>query len=94
MSTLARADPPQALSPGRRRAVLAVVLAAAVLDLLDATVTTIAAPTVAADLGGGEALVQWLGASYALALGVLLVVGGRLGDRYGRRRPRHRTPSP
>ncbi|GAA2787674.1 hypothetical protein GCM10010505_14660 [Kitasatospora aburaviensis] len=65
---------------------LAVVLFAAVLDLLDATITNIAAPTIAADLGGGPALVQWLGAAYALAMGVLLVVGGRLGDKYGRRR--------
>lgn len=77
-------DTPPAVA--RRWIVLAVVLAADVLDLLDATITTIAAPTVAADLGGGPALVQWLGAAYALAMGVLLVVGGRLGDRFGRRR--------
>ncbi|MEU3482037.1 MFS transporter [Streptomyces sp. NPDC033753] len=70
----------------RRWAVLAVVLFAAVLDLLDATITNIAAPAIAADLNGGEALVQWLGAAYALSMGVLLVVGGRLGDKYGRRR--------
>ncbi|MFD3837618.1 MFS transporter [Streptomyces sp. NPDC058642] len=73
--------------PARTRwAILAVILAADVLDLLDATITNIAAPTITADLGGGPGLVQWLGASYALALGVLLVPGGRLGDRYGRRR--------
>ncbi|MEU2040973.1 MFS transporter [Nocardia niwae] len=69
-----------------RWAVLAVILFASVLDLLDATITNIAAPTISADLGGGAALVQWLGASYSLAMGVLLVVGGRLGDRFGRRR--------
>ncbi len=73
------------LSP-HLRAVLAVVLAADVLDLMDSTITNIAAPTIVRDLGGGEGLVKWLGASYALAMGVLLVVGGRLGDRYGRRR--------
>ncbi|WP_240777174.1 MFS transporter [Nonomuraea basaltis] len=83
MSTPIRAAPVQA---GRRWAILAVILAAAVLDLLDATITNLAAPTIAADLGGGEALIQWLGAGYALALGVLLVLGGRLGDKYGRRR--------
>lgn len=69
-----------------RWAILAVVLFASILDLLDATITTIAAPTIAADLGGGAPLVQWLGAAYALAMGVLLVVGGRLGDKFGRRR--------
>ncbi|MCP2257666.1 drug resistance transporter, EmrB/QacA subfamily [Streptoalloteichus tenebrarius] len=85
-STLAPSAPAGAFSPARRWAVLAVILAAEVLDLIDATITNLAAPTITASLGGGPSLVQWLGASYALALGVLLVVGGRLGDRYGRRR--------
>jgi EmrB/QacA subfamily drug resistance transporter len=80
---LIRASPE---APARPWAVLAVVIAAAALDLLDGTITNLAAPAIVADLGGGQALVQWLGAGYALALGVLLVTGGRLGDRYGRRR--------
>jgi len=67
-------------------AILAVVILADVLDLMDSTITNIAAPTIAHEIGGGESLIKWLGASYALALGVLLVVGGRLGDRYGKRR--------
>ena len=69
-----------------QRTILAVVLVADVLDLMDSTITNIAAPAIARDLGGGESLIKWLGASYALAMGVLLVVGGRLGDRYGKRR--------
>ncbi len=64
---------------------IAVVMADA-LDLMDATLTMIAAPTIAANLGGGELLIKWLGSAYALALGSLLVVGGRLGDRFGQRR--------
>jgi EmrB/QacA subfamily drug resistance transporter len=76
---------PTRLTP-RLRAVLAVVLVADILDLMDSTITTIAAPSIARDLGGGESLIKWLGAGYALAMGVLLVVGGRLGDRYGKRR--------
>ncbi|MGO4648071.1 MFS transporter [Nocardia sp. 2YAB30] len=84
MSTLVA---PESRAAARARwAILAVVLFAAILDLLDATITTIAAPTIAADLGGAAALVQWLGAAYSLAMGVLLVVGGRLGDKFGRRR--------
>jgi EmrB/QacA subfamily drug resistance transporter len=67
-------------------AVLAVVVAADIMDLLDASMTNIAAPVIEKDLGGGHALISWLGASYALALGVLLVLGGRLGDKYGQRR--------
>jgi EmrB/QacA subfamily drug resistance transporter len=83
-------SPPSSADPSRLttrlRLILAVVLLADVLDLMDSTITNIAAPTIARDIGGGEALIKWLGASYALAMGVLLVVGGRLGDRYGKRR--------
>ncbi|WP_026793160.1 MFS transporter [Pleomorphomonas oryzae] len=67
-------------------AVLAVVLMADVLDLVDGTLTSIAAPAIAHDLGGGPAFISWLGTAYTLALGVFLVLGGRLGDRFGQRR--------
>jgi EmrB/QacA subfamily drug resistance transporter len=80
------AGPPAGRLTTRLRLILAVVLIADVLDLMDSTITNIAAPTIVRDIGGGEVLIKWLGASYALAMGVLLVVGGRLGDRYGKRR--------
>jgi EmrB/QacA subfamily drug resistance transporter len=83
-------QPPSAADPTRLttrlRVILAIVLIADVLDLMDSTITNIAAPTIVRDIGGGESLIKWLGASYAVAMGVLLVVGGRLGDRYGKRR--------
>src|SRR3954451_8450376 len=66
--------------------ILAVVLMAEVLDLLDATVVNVAAPSIRADLGGALSMMQWIAAGYTLAFAVLLVIGGRLGDRYGRRR--------
>src|SRR5579875_3457189 len=66
--------------------VLGLVLIADALDMIDSTVTNIAAPTIVREIGGGEALIKWLGSAYALAMGVLLVVGGRLGDRFGQRR--------
>jgi EmrB/QacA subfamily drug resistance transporter len=66
--------------------VLGLVLLADALDMIDSTVTNIAAPTIVRDIGGGEGLIKWLGSAYALAMGVLLVVGGRLGDRFGQRR--------
>jgi EmrB/QacA subfamily drug resistance transporter len=80
----ATADPSRLTT--RLRLILAVILLADVLDLMDSTITNIAAPSIAADIGGGESLIKWLGASYALAMGVLLVIGGRLGDRCGKRR--------
>lgn len=67
-------------------AILVVVLSADILDLLDGTLTNIAAPLVARSLGGGQFLIQWLGTSYALAMGIFLVLGGRLGDKFGQRR--------
>jgi EmrB/QacA subfamily drug resistance transporter len=66
--------------------ILALVLVADALDMIDSTVTNIAAPTIVRDIGGGEALIKWLGSAYALAMGALLVVGGRLGDKFGPRR--------
>lgn len=81
-----RTAPPDTKVTARMWAILAVTLAADILDLLDSTITNIAAPTIARDLLGGPSLIQWLGAGYALSLGVLLVVGGRLGDRFGKRR--------
>jgi EmrB/QacA subfamily drug resistance transporter len=79
--------PPDASPAYRWRwIVLAIVLVAEIMDLLDSTVITIAAPTVRAELGGGTSTMQWWAAGYTLAFGVLMIVGGRLGDIYGRRR--------
>ncbi|MFQ6148738.1 MFS transporter [Streptomyces seoulensis] len=69
-----------------RWAALFVILAAEVMDLLDAVVTNIAGPAMRADLGGGASTLQWLAAAYTLSMAVGLVTGGRLGDIHGRRR--------
>ncbi|GGL98809.1 MFS transporter [Nakamurella endophytica] len=65
---------------------LFVILAAEVMDLLDALVTSIAGPTIVRDLGGGGTLIQWLAAGYTVAMATGLLIGGRLGDIHGRRR--------
>ena len=65
---------------------LFVLLAAEVMDMLDALITNIAAPSIRADLGGGASVIQWLGAAYTLAMAVGLITGGRLGDIVGRRK--------
>ncbi|WP_328981080.1 MFS transporter [Streptomyces mirabilis] len=69
-----------------RWAALFVILAAEVMDLLDAVVTNVAGPSMRADLGGGASTLQWLAAAYTLSMAVGLVTGGRLGDIHGRRR--------
>lgn len=81
-----RSRPDDTRSTARRWWVLAVVVTASVMDQLDTTVTYVAAPSVQADIGGGPSTVQWLAAGYTLAFAVFLIVGGRLGDIYGRRR--------
>ncbi|HEY0690158.1 MAG TPA: MFS transporter [Kribbella sp.] len=65
---------------------LLVVLFASFMDLLDATIVTVAAPAIATDLHASEAQLQWMLAGYVLALGSGLIIGGRIGDDYGRRR--------
>ncbi|WP_242614265.1 MFS transporter [Actinomadura roseirufa] len=69
-----------------RWAALVTLLVAEAMNLLDATIVQVAAPVVQRDLGGGEAAIQWFSAAYTLPFAVLLITGGRLGDRFGRRR--------
>lgn len=87
MTSLTEVRTSTALRSNRRLwAILGLVLVADALDVIDATVMNIAAPTIAGDLHGGVTLIKWLGPAYMLAMGVLLVVGGRLGDKFGQRR--------
>ena len=74
-----------AYSTRRQWAVLAVVLAVEIMDLLDATIINVAAPTIRTDLGASFTAVQWFAAGYTLAFAVMLITGGRLGDLVGRR---------
>ncbi|MDQ2782440.1 DHA2 family efflux MFS transporter permease subunit [Lapillicoccus sp.] len=66
--------------------VLTVVLVADVMDLVDSTVANLAGPSIRADLGGGDATLQWVLAAYTTAFALGLVTSGRLGDLLGRRR--------
>jgi EmrB/QacA subfamily drug resistance transporter len=56
------------------------------MAFLDSTVLNVALPAVQADLGASARETQWVYGAYALVLAALLVIGGSLGDRYGRRR--------
>jgi EmrB/QacA subfamily drug resistance transporter len=66
--------------------VFAVVIAANVMDLMDATIVNVAGPSIRAALGGSASTLQWLPAGYTLAFAVFLITGARLGDMFGRRR--------
>ncbi|MBB5158383.1 MFS transporter [Saccharopolyspora phatthalungensis] len=53
---------------------------------LDGSVVNVALPTIGRDIGGGLSVLQWVLDAYLLTLSALLLLGGALGDRYGRRR--------
>lgn len=65
--------------------VLVVVLVAEIMDLLDSTVVNVGGPSLAKYLGANPTEIQWVIGGYTLALGSGLILGGRLGDRFGRR---------
>ncbi|MGN6780179.1 MAG: MFS transporter [Marmoricola sp.] len=65
---------------------LVLICMAQLMVVLDSTIANIALPYIKSDLNISQAMVQWIVTGYALAFGGLLLLGGRLGDLYGRRR--------
>ena len=84
----AHPDAPVDLPPnaGRAAAGIAIVLVAQLMLILDATVVNVALPKIDAALDFGPAGLSWVLNAYTLAFGGLLLLGGRLGDVFGRRR--------
>jgi EmrB/QacA subfamily drug resistance transporter len=69
----------------RRWLILGVIAIAQLMVVLDATIVNIALPSAQQDLGFGDDARQWVVTAYALAFGSLLLIGGRLGDLFGRK---------
>ncbi len=76
--------PPCAAITGRW--VLAASVTGSSMAFIDGTVVNVALPALQRELGAGVAELQWVVESYMLLLASLILVGGALGDRYGRRR--------
>ncbi|MFD9908383.1 MFS transporter [Streptomyces sp. NPDC059063] len=76
-------DPATDNRPGR---VLAIVLAAQFMALLDVFIVNVAAPTIRVDLDASGAGLQLVIAGYTITYAVLLITGARLGERLGHRR--------
>jgi EmrB/QacA subfamily drug resistance transporter len=70
----------------RRGAVLATVLTAMFMAVLDVFIVNVANPAIQRDLDAPASAIEWIVAGYVLAYAVMLITGGRLGDAFGRRR--------
>ncbi|GAA1101074.1 MULTISPECIES: MFS transporter [Kitasatospora] len=83
--SLQHAQDEQAVDP-RRWWALAVIAIAQLMIVLDATIVNIALPSAQKDLGISDGNRQWVITAYTLAFGGLLLLGGRIGDLFGRKR--------
>jgi MFS family permease len=66
--------------------VRAVTVLGSGIAALDATVVNIALPAIGREFHTGIAALQWVMTSYILTLAAFLLIGGSLGDRFGRRK--------
>src|SRR5881275_12197 len=73
-------------SKGVGRWVLVATTLASSMAFIDSTVVNVALPVLQANLNASIVDVQWVIETYSLLLAALLLVGGSLGDHYGRRR--------
>ena len=78
--------PDEVTNYSRRWWILAVLGIAQLMVILDSTIINIALPTAQRDLHFTNADRQWIVTAYSLAFGSLLLLGGRIGDRVGRKR--------
>jgi EmrB/QacA subfamily drug resistance transporter len=74
------------LGTARGRWVMAATVLGSSMAFLDATVVNVALPTIGRDLNTSLAGLQWIVTGYTLTLAGLILLGGSLGDRFGRRR--------
>ena len=88
MTTATTTEVEHVSSHGHRHLGWALVLisVAQLMVVLDATIANIALPYIKQDLNIAQANLSWIVTGYSLAFGGLLLLGGRLGDLYGRRR--------
>src|SRR5579864_1614841 len=75
-----------ALMTSHRRPILAATIIGSSMTFIDATVVNVSLPALQADLHATITEVQWVIEAYALFLGALILVGGSVGDQFGRRR--------
>src|SRR6266513_1336935 len=72
--------------PSSGRWILTATILGSSMTFIDATVVNVALPALQAELHATITDVQWVIEAYALFLGALILVGGSLGDQFGRKR--------
>ena len=77
---------PLRLSSAAGRWVLLATILGSALAGIDATVVNVALPALGRSLGAGFTGLQWTVSAYTLTLASFILLGGTLGDRFGRRR--------
>lgn len=74
------------LSSGEGRWLLTAMILGSSMAFLDGSIVSLALPAIGRDLGAGVVGLQWTVNGYTLSLAALILVGGSMGDRFGRRR--------
>jgi EmrB/QacA subfamily drug resistance transporter len=79
----------RAAEPGadpRRWVAAMVLIAGALMDMIDVTIVNVALPTIRRDLHASATQLEWVVSAYLLAFAAALIMAGNLGDRFGRKR--------
>ena len=77
---------PSVLATARGKLILALLVAVAFIDFVDASIVNVALPSIRSDLGFSEQALQWVPSAYLLTYGGFMLLGGRAADLLGRRR--------
>lgn len=86
VSTTPNLSAPATQAVARRWLILAVMSVGTLIVFIDNSVVNTALPAISVDLGASTSTLQWVVDSYVLILAGLLLLGGSLGDRFGRKR--------
>lgn len=74
------------MSLSTRWAAAIVMIGAVLMDMIDITIVNVALPTIGTDLGATGTELEWVMSAYMLAFAGFLIIAGRLGDLFGRKR--------
>jgi len=81
-----RGAPAQVVPRSREKWILAATVIASTMAFADMTIVNVALPVLQRELGMTFSALQWVVESYTLILSTLVLIGGAIGDLYGRRR--------